>query len=758
MTVANNYAPIVTAATGSVVQYSGTWNAISAAYLVVQLQNVATNVYTTVTQGTGPSQYQVISLTASGFVIQFNTAPVTGNNVIISRNTTAEQEIPYTTSRGFQGPTEEGSFDALTTMVQELIEASDRALKFNVGSPSLGSVPEPIDGYGLVWDGTAGTLRNTDASLAVLETNAATVAANISAINSVAGDLTNINSVAADLTPINTVATNITNVNAVGVSITNVNNVAGDLTNINSVAGDLTNINTVATNISNVNIVAGISSNVTTVATDVTNINNVAADLTNINTCAANIAAINAAPAAAAAAQAAVIATANEWNFASSTVMADPGTGNFRLDNASLGSVANIALSSLTGDSGNPNIHGYLVTWGNSNHNPRGIIKLAKNSTNFVLLGVTGNVADGTTWVQIPVSVVAAVGSFSAADAVEISFTPYGNDGTGSGDFSTNTTSSASGELVEFVNAGGKTGGRSFIILSGPASSAKTFGLPNASANILTDNAAVTVAQGGTGAASITANSVVLGNGASALNGNLVAPGTSGNLLTSNGTTWQSSPAAGGAQQLRTTVITSSGSFTTPSNITTSTIFNIYMVGAGGGTGGTTNNGAGSISNGGGAGEEAFFQVTGLNPSTAYTCTIGAGGTAGAITPTAGGTGGTTSIVINSTTYSCVGGSGSAGANNSITATPTAGGTGGAGTALLRRQGQFGTVATSGASSGKGGDSFTGYGTGGAAIAATAIGNAGGNYGAGAGGSFGVTVNRIGAVGSAGMIQIEYVA
>jgi hypothetical protein len=32
----------------------------------------------------------------------------------------------------------------------------------------------------------------------------------------------------------------------------------------------------------------------------------------------------------------------------------------------------------------------------------------------------------------------------------------------------------------------------------------------------------------------------MLGNGTSALNGNLVAPGTSGNVLTSNGTTWQS--------------------------------------------------------------------------------------------------------------------------------------------------------------------------------------------------------------------------
>lgn len=59
-----------------------------------------------------------------------------------------------------------------------------------------------------------------------------------------------------------------------------------------------------------------------------------------------------------------------------------------------------------------------------------------------------------------------------------------------------------------------------------------------------TFSTALGVASGGTGAASFTANNVLLGNGTSALQ--VVAPGTSGNVLTSNGTTWSSStPAAG---------------------------------------------------------------------------------------------------------------------------------------------------------------------------------------------------------------------
>ena len=52
------------------------------------------------------------------------------------------------------------------------------------------------------------------------------------------------------------------------------------------------------------------------------------------------------------------------------------------------------------------------------------------------------------------------------------------------------------------------------------------------------------VADGGTGASSIPLNQVVLGNNGSSLAGNTVAPGTAGNVLTSNGTTWESQPAA----------------------------------------------------------------------------------------------------------------------------------------------------------------------------------------------------------------------
>jgi hypothetical protein len=57
------------------------------------------------------------------------------------------------------------------------------------------------------------------------------------------------------------------------------------------------------------------------------------------------------------------------------------------------------------------------------------------------------------------------------------------------------------------------------------------------------NSVAATVSQGGTGQSSLTANSLLLGNGTSAVQ--LVAPSTSGNVLKSNGTTWVSDVPSG---------------------------------------------------------------------------------------------------------------------------------------------------------------------------------------------------------------------
>lgn len=180
---------------------------------------------------------------------------------------------------------------------------------------------------------------------------------------------------------------------------------------------------------------------------------------------------------AANAAIAAVASVANEWLFATSTTMADPGTGKFRLNNATPASVTNVALSALSGDSGNPNLHSYLLTWDDSNNTPRGVIRLEKDATNFIMLGVSGNITDGTTWVEIPVTVIASAGSFSSNDPVFVNFVQYGNNGTVS-----TTGSPATGNLVKF--SGGATITNADLMGDGSTSGGMDFTLATVNSNV----------------------------------------------------------------------------------------------------------------------------------------------------------------------------------------------------------------------------------------------------------------------------------
>ena len=111
----------------------------------------------------------------------------------------------------------------------------------------------------------------------------------------------------------------------------------------------------------------------------------------------------------------------------------------------------------------------------------------------------------------------------------------------------------------DFVRVGASAGGSNTQVqynssgnLAGSAN--LTFNGTTLTANTLSLTNALGVASGGSGAATFTANNVLLGNGTSAFQ--VVAPSTAGNVLTSNGTTWQSTaPAASGVSQAKATMI-----------------------------------------------------------------------------------------------------------------------------------------------------------------------------------------------------------
>jgi hypothetical protein len=87
----------------------------------------------------------------------------------------------------------------------------------------------------------------------------------------------------------------------------------------------------------------------------------------------------------------------------------------------------------------------------------------------------------------------------------------------------------------------------------------------------------VAVANGGTGAATLTANNVLLGNGTSALQA--VAPGTSGNVLVSNGSTWTSAaPAASSSGLTLLSTVTASASSTVDIETTFNSTYDVYQL------------------------------------------------------------------------------------------------------------------------------------------------------------------------------------
>lgn len=209
--------------------------------------------------------------------------------------------------------------------------------------------------------------------------------------------------------------------------------------------------------------------------------------------------------------------------------------------------------------------------------------------TNAIAGSITGNAATVTTNANLTGDVT-SVGN--AATVVKINGTSLAGLATGilknttttgvpsiavAGDFPTlnqNTTGSAatlttpraiygnnfdgSAALTQVISSTYGGTGNGFTKFTGPTTSEKTFTLPNASATILTDNAVVTIAQGGTGKSSWTQYLIPYADTTTSFA--QIAIGIAGQVLTSNGAgfapTFQNAPSGGGIT-VGTTTITS---------------------------------------------------------------------------------------------------------------------------------------------------------------------------------------------------------
>lgn len=276
--------------------------------------------------------------------------------------------------------------------------------------------------------------------------------------------------------------------------------------------------------------------------------------------------------------------------------------------------------------------------------------------------------------------------------------------------------------------------GNGFTKLTGPATSEKTFTLPNATATILTDNAVVTGAQGGTGVNN-SGKTITLG-------GNLTTSGANAVTFTTTGPTTLTLPTSGtlattagsGITQIKHQIFTSSGTYTPTSGM-------VYVraecVGSGGGGGGSpANAGAG----GGGAGAYSRVILTAAQIGASKTVTIATGGAGGAAGSNAGAAGsGDTSL---STLLLCKPGSGGAAgvANSAVQGGQAGSPTGGVGDYVIA--GGPGASGGGGLTAGfcfggQGGGSYLRGGQRGGANAAAGTGVAGGVGASGTGGGGG---------------------
>lgn len=325
-------------------------------------------------------------------------------------------------------------------------------------------------------------------------------------------------------------------------------------------------------------------------------------------------------------------------------------------------------------------------------------------------------------------------GRLDATDGL-VNAVPATNGGTGQagyavGDLLYASTTTALSKLAD-VAAGN-------ALLSGGVAAAPIYGKIGLTTHV---SGTLPVANGGTGAATLATNNVLLGNGTSPLQS--VAPGASGNVLVSNGTTWTSGAGGSGGGINGYQAFVTNGTFTIPAGITK---LKVTVVG-GGGSGGNGNENEPYAGGGGGGGGTSIKFLTSMTPGSTLAVAIGSGGNSGP--------GGTSTVSSGTQTITTISAAGGSSGNGGGATDAGIGGTGGVGSSGTINMGGSDGQQGNGASGGVGGSSsMGGGGTGG--YSSYLDGSPGRAYGGGGGGggSFG-GLNSSG-TGAAGVVIFEY--
>jgi hypothetical protein len=239
--------------------------------------------------------------------------------------------------------------------------------------------------------------------------------------------------------------------------------------------------------------------------------------------------------------------TAASANGASTIVSRDSG-GNF---------AANTVTAAVIGDlSGGSNINASNIASGTI-ANARTTAASANGASTIVLRGASGEFAAG-----------AITGTSFSGDGSALTAINASSVSSGTLDNARTTATSANGASTIVVrDANGSFAGNvvtgttgTFTNVSGNGSALTAINASNVSSGTLS------ATRGGTGSANLTADNVILGNGASVVK--VVAPGTANNVLTSNGTTWISQAAGGGGTTIPAGTVMIFGQTSAPTGFT----------------------------------------------------------------------------------------------------------------------------------------------------------------------------------------------